>query len=93
MAYIDIYIEEFDDDEVLREAISRLRSIGRSFKTDAQKQEIREIIMEFNALFSLEPTNEIRIDSYQDRMKLDLLLPVYENYTYQQIEQMVSNFK
>lgn len=95
MAYIDVEIDldDFDDDDIFEEAILRLRRMRRSSPSEAQKEEIREVIAEFNNVFNMEPAPEMKIETFSDKMKVDLLIPVYEKYSYQQIEEMVSNYK
>lgn len=86
MAYIDIDLDQFDDDEIIDEFISRWNSmrIGEKFKKKA-KAEFTELTAESELNFIHADLSKL---SVMDEFKLRILNDAFKKYTLAELEEI-----
>lgn len=88
MAYVqvDVDLDEFETYEIVDELCSRFKTYGKKQLTDKQKAELKleldDLIKQLNI-----STDGLPVQSLDDKMKLDVILSVWNNYTSWQLEE------
>lgn len=90
MAYvqIDIDLDEFNTSEIVEELQSRLRKFGRKGLTVIQKEVLKTYLSGLIDDLELFPFN-LPNTTPEDRMKIEHLAKVWNNYTSYQIEKLL----
>lgn len=89
---VDVDLDSFDTEEIVRELIYRIKSNSRrkGALTDKQKDSIREEIKLIATVLDETPIPTFKRKSLDDVMKVEFLNTVWDKYTSFQLEKILA---